>query len=64
MSKSNWDRGFVAGAKSGTKAERQRVIEHLKERAGDVKECHKDDSCIDLYWFAMGIIETIEEGEH
>lgn len=64
MSKSNWDRGFVSGAKAGTKRERERVLTYLQLRASELKECGKDDTCNDLWHFAQGLIEDITEGEH
>jgi len=64
MSNSKWDKGFTHGAKAGLQGERKRVLAYLQLRANELKECRKNDTCNDLWHFAQGLIEDINEGEH
>jgi hypothetical protein len=55
---------YLQAAILGSKAERERVINYLERRAGELKECGKDDDCNDIWHYVIGLIEDIKEGEH
>jgi hypothetical protein len=45
----------------GWKDAEAEVIKYLKERAGDVRMCHKNDSCADIAYVLESCIEDIQE---
>ena len=43
--------------------ERKRIIKNIKSRVGDLRSCHKNDSCQELATLIESYIEEWTEGE-